>query len=141
MNKTFIIMKHEFRQTFKSRSFIIITLALPLLAILGLGIYQGVQHWYHPPAPQEEKIGYVDQTGLFNGYTSQPGVQFILYPGEQQAKDALLAKGIKEYFVIPADYLSSGLITRLPHPGSQLLLPKPPNKLLTFWSQTCSRER
>jgi ABC-2 type transport system permease protein len=112
MSKTFIILKHEFRQTFKSRSFIIITLALPLLAILGLGIYQGVQHWYHPAAPQEEKIGYVDQTGMFNGYTSQPGVLFILYPGEQQAKDALLAKDIKEYFVIPTNYLSNGFITR-----------------------------
>jgi ABC-2 type transport system permease protein len=112
MNKTFTILKHEFRQTFKSRSFIIITLALPLLAILGLGIYQGVQHWYHPATPQEEKIGYIDQTGMFGNYTSQPGVMFILYPGEQQAKDALLSKNIKEYFVISSDYLSSGLITR-----------------------------
>jgi ABC-2 type transport system permease protein len=112
MNKTFIILKHEFRQALKNRSFIIMTLALPLLVILGVGIYQGVHHWYHPAAPQEEKIGYVDQTGMFNGYTSQPGVLFVLYPGEEQAKDALLAKDIKEYFVIPADYLSTGVITR-----------------------------
>jgi ABC-2 type transport system permease protein len=112
MNKTFIILKHEFRQTFKNRSFLILTLALPLLAILGVGIYQGVHHWYHPAAPQEEKIGYVDQTGMFNQYTSQPGVVFIPYPGEEQAKDALLAKDIKEYFVISTDYLSTGLVTR-----------------------------
>jgi ABC-2 type transport system permease protein len=112
MNKTFIILKHEFRQTFKNRSFLILTLALPLLAILGVGIYQGVHHWYHPAAPQEEKIGYVDQTGMFNQYTSQPGVVFIPYPGEEQARDALLAKDIKEYFVIPTDYLSTGLVTR-----------------------------
>jgi ABC-2 type transport system permease protein len=112
MNKTFIILKHEFRQTFKNRSFLILTLALPLLAILGVGIYQGVHHWYHPAAPQEEKIGYVDQTGMFNQYTSQPGVVFIPYPGEEQARDALLAKNIKEYFVIPTDYLSTGLVTR-----------------------------
>jgi ABC-2 type transport system permease protein len=112
MNKTFIILKHEFRQTFKNRSFLILTLALPLLAILGVGIYQGVHHWYHPAAPQEEKIGYVDQTGMFNQYTSQPGVVFIPYPGEEQARDALLAKKIKEYFVIPTDYLSTGLVTR-----------------------------
>jgi len=112
MNKTFIILKHEFRQTLKNKSFIILTLALPLLAILGLGIYQGVQHWYHPGAPQEVRLGYVDQTGMFGSYTSQPGVLFVLYPDDEKAKDALLAKDIKEYFVIPADYLSSGLITR-----------------------------
>jgi len=112
MNKTFIILKHEFRQTLKNRSFIILTLSLPLLAILGMGIYQGVQHWYHPGAPQEVKIGYVDQTGMFDEYTNQTGVLFVLYPDEEKAKDALLAKDIKEYFVIPADYLSNGVITR-----------------------------
>jgi len=112
MNKAFIILKHEFSQTMKNRSFIILTLALPLLAILGVGIYQGVQHWYHPGTPQEVKIGYVDQTGMFDEYTSQAGVLFVLYPDEEKAKDALLTKDIKEYFVIPADYLSSGLVTR-----------------------------
>ena len=112
MNKTFIVVKHEFWQTLKNRSFIILTLALPLLAILGVGIYQGVQHWYHPGAPQEEKIGYVDYTGMFGNYTTGPGVQFVLYPDEQTAKDALLAKDVKEYLVIPADYLSSGVVAR-----------------------------
>jgi ABC-2 type transport system permease protein len=112
MNKTFIILKHEFWRTLKNRSFIILTLALPILAILGVGIYQGVQHWYHPGPPQEEKIGYVDNTGMFGHYTTAPGVQFVRYPDEQTAKDALLAKDVKEYLVIPADYLSSGIITR-----------------------------
>jgi ABC-2 type transport system permease protein len=112
MNKTFIILKHEFRQTLKNRSFLIMTLALPLLVILGVGIYQGVHHWYHPAAPQEEKIGYVDYTGMFGNFTSEPGVLFVLYPGEEQAKDALLSQDIKEYFVIPTDYLSTGVITR-----------------------------
>jgi len=112
MNKTFIILKHEFWKTLRSTSFIILTLALPVLAILGVGIYQGVQHWYHPGAPQEEKIGYVDHTGMFGNFTSEPGVQFVLYPDEQTAKDALLAKDVKEYFVIPPDYVSSGVIAR-----------------------------
>jgi ABC-2 type transport system permease protein len=112
MNKALIILKHEFWQTLRNRSFIILTLSLPLLAILGVGIYQGVQHWYHPGAPQEEKIGYIDHTGIFGNFTSKPGVQFVLYPDEQTAKDALLAKDVKEYLVIPSDYLSSGIITR-----------------------------
>jgi len=112
MNKALIILKHEFWQTLRNRSFIILTLSLPLLAILGVGIYQGVQHWYHPGAPQEEKIGYIDHTGIFGNFTNEPGVQFVLYTDEETAKDALLAKDVKEYLVIPADYLSSGVITR-----------------------------
>jgi len=112
VNKAFIILKHEFWKTLRSTSFIILTLALPLLALLGVGIYQGVHHWYHPSAPQEEKIGYVDDTGVFGNFTSQPGVLFILYPDEETAKEALLAKNVKEYLVIPADYLSTGVITR-----------------------------
>ncbi len=112
MNKAFIILKHEFWQTVKNRPFIILTLALPLLAILGLGIYSGVHHWYHPGVPQQEKIGYVDYTGMFGNPPSEPDVQFILYTDEQTAKDALLAKDVKEYLVIPADYLSTGAVTR-----------------------------
>jgi ABC-2 type transport system permease protein len=112
MNKTFLILKHEFRQTLKNMSFIILTLSLPLLAILGMGIYQGVHHWSHPAAPQEVRLGYIDQTGMFGNFTSEPGIQFVLYSDEEAAKDALLAKDIKEYLVIPADYLSNGVVTR-----------------------------
>lgn len=112
MNKTHIILGHEFRKVIRSRSFILLTLALPLIVILGFGIYKGVQEWYHPGAPQEVKIGYVDQTTLFDEYTSQPGAQFISYADEDAAKGALVAKEIKEYFIIPSDYLSTGMITR-----------------------------
>ncbi len=80
--------------------------------LLGYGIYQGVQHWYHPGAPEEEKIGYVDGTGSFNQYTSQLGATFVPYPSGDVAKDALLAGEIEEYFVIPQDYLSTGLVAR-----------------------------
>jgi ABC-2 type transport system permease protein len=112
MNKALIIVRHEFWRTVRNRSFIIMTLALPILVILGLGIYSAVHSSYHPGPPQEEKIGYVDYTGTFGNSTGQPGVQFILYPDEQAAKDALLAKDVKEYLVIPADYLSTGAVTR-----------------------------
>ncbi len=112
MKKTLIILKHELRQTLKRKSFILITIAFPLLALLGYGIYQGVQHWYHPSAPEEVKVGYVDKTGSFDEYTSQLGATFIVYPNEEKAKDALPAEEIEEYFVIPTDYLSTGMITR-----------------------------
>lgn len=112
MKKTLTILKHELRQTLKRKSFILITIAFPLLALLGYGIYQGVQHWYHPPAPEEMKIGYVDETGQFDKYTSQDGTTLVPYSSEEEAKSALLAEEIEGYFVIPTDYLSTGMITR-----------------------------
>ena len=112
MNKTLLILKHEFRKILRSKTFIILTLALPLLLILGFGIYKGVQEWHHPAAPEEVKIGYVDEIGMFDEYTNQSDVLFVLYQSEDAAKQALLVKEIKEYFIIPPDYLSSGLITR-----------------------------
>jgi len=112
MKKTLTIMKHEFKQTLKRKSFIILTLALPLLLMLGYGIHQAVQQWHEPGEPQEALIGYVDEAGGFDKYTTQQDITFILYPDEGKAKDALLAREVEEYFVIPADYLSSGRITR-----------------------------
>lgn len=112
MNKSLIVLRHEFWLTVRNRSFIILTLALPLLAFLGFGIYEGVQHWSHPGAPQEVKIGYVDQTGMFDEYTAQEGVTFVLYGTEEEAKHALLTNTIQDYLVIPSDYVTTGLITR-----------------------------
>jgi ABC-2 type transport system permease protein len=109
MKKTLTILKHEFKQTLKRKFYIIATIALPLLLMLGYGIYQGVQHWQQPSPPEEIKIGYVDETGQFDKYTSQGDITFILYSNEVEAKEDLLAKDIEEYIVIPSNYLSSSV--------------------------------
>ncbi len=112
MSKTLTIFRHELLTTLKRTSFILVTIAFPLLVLLGFGVYQGVQHWYRPPAPAEVKIGYVDGTGTFNEYTSQLGATFVSYSSEEEAKADLLAQQIKEYLVIPSDYLSTGSVIR-----------------------------
>ena len=114
MNKTVLILKHEFWQTIKRKGFIIMTLAFPLIVLLVIGIYQIVQSIDTPPALEEEvTIGYVDEVGGFDDYTSQPGgITFVAYQTEEKATSALLAKDIGEYFVIPLDYVSRGVATR-----------------------------
>ncbi|MFC1994646.1 ABC transporter permease [Chloroflexota bacterium] len=112
MSRTLLILRHELLTTLKRKSFILVTIAFPLLVLLGYGIYQGVQHWYHPTPAEEDMIGYVDRTGSFNEYTSQLGATFVLYPDEEEVKEALLADEIGEYFVIPRDYLSTGSVIR-----------------------------
>jgi ABC-2 type transport system permease protein len=113
MNKTLLILKHEFRQTLKRKSFIIMTIAFPLLALLAIVGYQAVQGIGGPPTPSEViTVGYVDEVGGFDGFNDQHGVTLIPQPTEEAATNALLAEEISQYFVIPHDYLSTGIITR-----------------------------
>ncbi len=111
MNKSLAILRHEFTRTVKSKSFIILTIALPLLVVLGLGAYQIISRIYTPTV-EETNIGYIDQTGIFTDYTEQGAVTIIRYEDEPAAKEALTEKEITDYFVIPSDYLTTGLINR-----------------------------
>ena len=114
MNKTVLILKHEFRQTIKRKGFVIMTLAFPLIVLLVIGIYQIVQGIDTPPALDEEvAIGYIDDVGGFDDYINQSGgITFIAYQTEEKATGALLAEDISEYFIIPLDYVSEGVVTR-----------------------------
>ena len=113
MKKTWLIARHEFTLTIRRISYILLTISFPLLALLGILIYQGVVHWGGDGAPPEElKIGYVDNTGMFNEYTSPDGVVFMLYDTNDEAKEALFEEVVSEYFVIPEYYLETGVIER-----------------------------
>jgi len=112
MKKTWLIARHEFLTTIRRIGYILFTISFPVLAVLGMLIYLGVTYWVVSPPPEEQKIGYVDNTGMFNEYTSADGVVFILYETNDAAKEALLSKEVSEYFVIPEDYLETGLIKR-----------------------------
>ena len=111
MNKTVLVLKHEFAQTLKRKVFIIMTLAFPVLGLLGIGVFQIIQGVETPPA-EAITIGYVDEVGSFSGYTEQPEVTLIPYATSEEATDALLDDEVSEYFVIPPDYVVSGQIAR-----------------------------
>ncbi len=113
MNKTVLILRHEFAQTVRRTSFIIMTLAFPLLALIAIGAFHIVQGIAAPPSTGEIiSIGYVDKVGQFGMYTEQPGTTLIPYHTEDDATHALLGGEIKGYFVIPTDYMSTGAVTR-----------------------------
>ena len=112
MNKTLIILRHEFSKTLKRKSFIIMTLAFPLLTLLAIVGFQVIQNMGGPPAVEVIEIGYVDQVGGFDDYTSQLDVTLVPQVNEDKATEALLAGDIDQYFIIPQDYLTSGVVTR-----------------------------
>jgi ABC-2 type transport system permease protein len=111
VNKTFLITKHELLATVKRKAFIILTLAFPVLALLGLLAAQVIPGMI-PPTTTIEKIGYIDRVGVFQENTTEGKISLVPFNSEDEAKNALLKKDIKEYFIITPDYLSTGLIQR-----------------------------
>lgn len=111
MNKTLLIFRHEFLHTIRRTGFIILALALPVLALLGIGIFNIVSGVAKPPA-EVTKIGYVDEAGGFDQFTTQGNITLVLFDTPEAATQALIKKDIKEYFVIPPDFISTGIVSR-----------------------------
>jgi ABC-2 type transport system permease protein len=111
MNKTLLIFRHEFLHTIMRTGFIILTLALPVLALLGIGVIHIISGVAKPPA-EVTRIGYVDEIGGFDQFTTQENVTFLRFDTPEAATQALINKNITEYFVIAPDYISTGIIKR-----------------------------
>jgi ABC-2 type transport system permease protein len=112
VNKTALIFRHEFFHTIRRVGFIIMTFIIPVLALLGIGIFHLVNEIVTPAEVKEETIGYIDQAGGFDGYTVQGIIHFVPYENPEVATEALVTRSISEYIIIPPDYLSTGIINR-----------------------------
>jgi ABC-2 type transport system permease protein len=111
MNKTLLILRHEFGHTVKRRGFIIMTLIVPLIALLLIGVFQLISG-VAGPTTEPTNIGYVDELGGFQQYTVQGNITLVRFDTPGGATDALVSGDIGEYFIIPPDYISTGLIDR-----------------------------
>ena len=112
MHKTYLMFKHEFLIAIRRVGFIIMTLSVPVLALLGIGAIALVSAMTEPSAPELAFIGYVDEVGIFDDQTSQGFVRLVPFASNEEATRALAMGEIGEYIVIPADYTSSGTIER-----------------------------
>jgi ABC-2 type transport system permease protein len=112
MNKTFLIFRHEFITTLKRTGFIVMTIILPVLALLAIGIAQLISVIAKPPVVEKIAIGYVDEVGGFEQYTTQDNIKIVRFDSKEGATEALIKKDISEYFIIPSDYISKGIIQR-----------------------------
>jgi ABC-2 type transport system permease protein len=111
MNKTLLILKHEFRHMMKRRGFIVMTLIVPIIALLLIVVSQLVSG-IAMPTVEIATIGYVDELGGFQQYTSQGNITLVRFDTPSDATEALIGGDINEYFVIPPDYISTGVINR-----------------------------
>jgi ABC-2 type transport system permease protein len=111
MNKPLLIFRHEFLHTIQRTGFIVLLLALPVLALLGIGILNITSGIAKPPT-EVTKIGYIDEAGGFDQSTTQGSITLVRFDTTEAATQALIKKDITEYFVIPPDYISEGIIKR-----------------------------
>ena len=110
-SRTGLILRHEFLHTIKKKGFIILTLAIPVVILLGIGIFKLASNVVVPSATVT-RVGYVDQIGGFDPLYETASIELIRMESEDQATEALTAGEINEYFVIPADYVASGTVAR-----------------------------
>jgi len=117
MNKTVLILRHEFLTTLRRRSFLLVTFGVPLLAtvvLAGLSLVADDSGRVGgapagPGAAWSAAEGYVDQSGLIHAVPSViPPGHLLAFANETQAQGALASGRISAYYVIPADYVERG---------------------------------
>lgn len=109
MNKTYLIFKHEFRNMLRRKAFIIMTLIVPLIFLLGIGIYQIISGAI-TPSTEITTIGYIDTMGGFNQDITQGNISLTRFQTVDDANRALVGRSIKEYFVIGPSYFGADVI-------------------------------
>ncbi len=112
MNKTYLIFKHEFVSTIRRVGWIIMTLAVPVLAFLGIGVYALVSSSASHSEQVTMAIGYVDEVGIFNDHSNRSEARLVPFGSKAEAEQALISNDISEYFIIPRDYTTMGAIQR-----------------------------
>jgi len=106
MKKAWIVARHEFLVTVKRVWFVVATFVLPFLfAGIGYGMHSVGQRAVEESiaSVRNKPLGFVD---LWGGLPERPG--FLKFAGEKEAREALLAKSIGSYLIVPADYLQRG---------------------------------
>ncbi|HVR87823.1 MAG TPA: ABC transporter permease [Planctomycetota bacterium] len=106
MRKAWIVARHEFLTTVKRVWFVVATFVLPFLfAGIGYGMHSVGQRAVEESiaAVRDKPLGFVDHWG---GLAERPG--FVKYAAETDARDALLAKTIGSYLIVPGEYLQHG---------------------------------
>ena len=112
MHKTYLIFKHEFLQAIKRVGFIVMTLIVPVLALLAIGAFELVTTLTEPSAKEVTPVGYVDEVGIFSEQTDQGLIKLVPFASREDATLGLVRGDVAEYIVIPSDYTSSGTIQR-----------------------------
>lgn len=107
MGKLWLMAKEEYSKRVSERSFLIGTLAIPLVFTLIIAVTIIVIEQNDDNRP----FGYVDYSGFLENTSGQKAtdntVEIRAFPSEASAREALRAGDIQGFHVIPADYLGT----------------------------------
>jgi ABC-2 type transport system permease protein len=112
VNKIKTIFKYELLTTIKRKSFILMTVAFPLLGLLLVGGFSLIQGFVSETPVTEINVGYVDEAGGFDSDLVHGIVTLVPQENQQAAFDNMTDGNISQYFVIPEDYMTTGSILR-----------------------------
>ena len=123
MSKVFLVMKNEVITLISRTSFWLALIGLPLvggLIFAGVGAInrsssasQTVSQVLSGPADTRPE-GYVDQSGIIRIIPDNiPSGAFVSFPDERSGRQALAAGEISNLYVVPADYVQSGIINSI----------------------------
>ena len=127
MSKLWLVALHEYRQHVFNRRFVFGLLSVPLVILLLVGLIFLIIAMENNTTP----IGYVDYSGLLTDPLPTPKptaperpVPMIAFANETDAQAALDAGRIQAFYVLPANYRTSGLlrvvhINQIKSPASQ----------------------
>lgn len=115
MREILLIAKQELVVNLRRPGFIIMTLLVPILGavvLVALSLFGGQVGTFFESqfTPDDELMGYVDQSSLLGIELPQYAGRFVAYADEASARSDLLAGAIGSYFVLPADYLQTGKV-------------------------------
>ncbi|MBN1641503.1 MAG: ABC transporter permease [Anaerolineae bacterium] len=117
MRSTWLVARHEYRRMVRRRSFLLGTLAIPLLiaVVMAISVFVAIRN------DDARPLGYVDQAGVFaagpGGASGLPqlaadrGVEVRAFESEEAARAALAAGEIQAFYLLPPHYLRSGEVT------------------------------
>jgi ABC-2 type transport system permease protein len=120
MNKTLLVLRHEIITVISRPSFLFALFGIPIIAALVFTI-AGRMSQGSPIStilsrllsnPQTVKLeGYIDQSGIIKEVpASVPDGLLVAFPDEDSATLAMENGDISAYYIIPPDYIQSGLI-------------------------------
>jgi ABC-2 type transport system permease protein len=115
MKNILLVAGQELVVSIRRPGFIIMTLLIPalgLLAFLAASLFGGqVGDFFETQfVPNIKATGYIDESGLLTSDLPQYGGEFIAYPDEATAREALMSGEVDSYVLLPADYLETGKV-------------------------------
>lgn len=118
--KIWLIARREYLTNFRRRSYLFTAFGVPLLTIIILAVVFGLIQSAVEDISGFKAIGIVDNAGIFTDPAGAPRIgltkPFVLVASEEQARADLQALKLDGYYVLPADFITSGRIDAFNRP-------------------------